>query len=216
LIETTRPLHLSWRGFYAILDLGILGARDPLAVAGALLAARPVALQLRAKEAPPRQVLPLARALAVRCREAGVPFVVNDRADLAALSGAWGVHLGQDDLPIEEVRRIFPGLAVGVSTHSLPQVAAALASGADYLGFGPVFPTTTKENPDPVVGLASLGEAVRLAGEAPVVAIGGVRRANLRGVVEAGARVVTAISDVLLDPNPEAAAREITRSTDSQ
>jgi thiamine-phosphate pyrophosphorylase len=207
-------MPLSWRGFYAILDLGLLGARDPLALAEELLAAGPVALQLRAKELSPRALLPLARDLAARCRAAAIPFIVNDRADIAALSGAFGVHLGQEDLPLAAVRRAFPSLAVGVSTHSLAQVEEALSGGADYLGFGPVFPTTTKERPDPVVGLEALSAAVRRAAQAgvPVVAIGGIRRENLHAVRGAGAEVATAISEVLLAPAPEAAAREIAQA----
>lgn len=203
---------LPWHGFYAILDLGLGGGRDPLWLADALLSAEPVALQLRAKQATPRDLLALARALATRCQAAGVPFIVNDRADLAALSGAFGVHLGQEDLSPAEVRRAFPNLAIGRSTHSLAQLEEALRDGVDYLGFGPVFATTTKENPDPVVGTAALAEAVRRAGETPLVAIGGIRRAHTSELLAAGATVATAISDLLLDPDPAAAARAFSRA----
>jgi thiamine-phosphate pyrophosphorylase len=198
---------LSWSGFYAILDLGALSGRDPLAAAEALLAASPVALQLRAKQAPARDLLSLARSLAERCQRAGVPLVVNDRADIAHLSGAWGVHLGQDDLDIDDVRRLFPALHVGLSTHNLDQVQRALSSRADYLGFGPVFTTRTKQNPDPTTGLDALSLAVQKAGSVPVVAIGGITRQEIPALRAAGARVVTAISDVLSAPDCAAVVR---------
>lgn len=207
-------MSLRWTGFYAVLDLGAAQERDPLALAASLLRAQPVALQLRAKEAPAREILRVARALAPLCQEARVPFVVNDRADIAQLAGAWGVHVGQDDLPLAALRRSFSSLRVGVSTHNLEQLRAALAEGADYLGFGPVFPTGTKQNPDPVVGLDALALAVRTAGDTPVVAIGGIGRAHLPGLCAAGARVVTAISEVLRGPSPEEVARHFAAALD--
>jgi thiamine-phosphate pyrophosphorylase len=188
---------LSWRGFYAIIDLGALQNKDPLEATRALLAVKPVALQLRAKDASPRETLSLAYTMATLCREAGVPFIINDRADIALLCGAWGVHLGQDDLPLLAAKQSFPGLAIGVSTHSLTQVQQALAEGADYLGFGPIFQTSTKQNPDPIVGTTLLSQAITLAMDTPIVAIGGIKRGHISQLQEAGARVVTSIGEVL-------------------
>lgn len=209
--EKKRTEISSWRGFYAILDLGFLGNRDAWEVGQKLLAASPVALQLRAKSAAPREILALAERLAETCREKGVPLIINDRADIASLCGAWGVHIGQEDLTISLVKRLFPELAVGVSTHSLAQLREALQAGADYVGFGPVSSTSTKERPDPVVGFPLLGEAIRAAGHVPVVAIGGISRRNLAEVVAVGGRVATSIGDVLSDPDPEEAARQMAR-----
>jgi thiamine-phosphate pyrophosphorylase len=110
------------------------------------------------------------------CHRAGVRLVANDRPDLAILAGCDLVHVGQDDMPIDRVRRIAPGLGVGVSTHSLEQLDAALAARPAYVAYGPVFPTTTKEDPDPVVGVAGLSAAYARARAAgvPLVAIGGI------------------------------------------
>jgi thiamine-phosphate pyrophosphorylase len=174
-------------GFYGIVDAGALDRRnlDPLAFAEAVLTASPVALQLRAKDVSARETLALLRELAPMCHRAGVRLVANDRPDLAILAGCDLVHVGQDDMAIERVRRIAPGLGVGVSTHSLEQLDAALAARPDYVAFGPVFPTTTKMNPDPVVGVAGLATAYARARAAgvPLVAIGGITYDRARTIV---------------------------------
>jgi thiamine-phosphate pyrophosphorylase len=175
------------RGLYAIVDLGALASRhlDPIAFAAAVLRVRPAALQLRAKDPTSREVLALLRELAPMCHRLGVPLVANDRPDLAVLAGCDVVHVGQTDMPIERVRRIAPGLRVGVSTHTLEQLRAALAARPDYVAFGPVFPTSTKRNPDPVVGVDGLRDAHALAAAAgiPLVAIGGITLENVRALV---------------------------------
>jgi thiamine-phosphate pyrophosphorylase len=205
--EDNHMNSLSWRGFYAIVDLGALPLKDPLQITKALLAVKPVALQLRAKEASPREALSLAYAMSPLCQEAEVPLIINDRADIALLCQAWGVHLGQDDLPLLAAKKSFPGLRIGISTHSLLQVQQALTEGADYLGFGPVFHTSTKQNPDPIVGTTLLSQAIGLAKNTPVVAIGGIRRSHIPQLQEAGTRVVTSIGDVLHSETVEDTAR---------
>jgi thiamine-phosphate pyrophosphorylase len=199
------------RGLYAIVDLGVLAARrlDPVAFARAVLRVGPAALQLRAKEAPSREVLGLLRELAPMCHRAGVPLIANDRPDLALLAGCDMVHVGQTDMPIERVRRITPGLGVGVSTHTLEQLEAALAAAPAYVAFGPVFETHTKANPDPVVGVEGIRAASQRAAAAglPLVAIGGITRENahsLVGLVDAVAVVAelvppAAVVDALLE-----------------
>jgi thiamine-phosphate pyrophosphorylase len=166
------------RGLYAIVDTRLCATRriDPVAYARALLAARPAALQLRAKDVPAREVLGLLRGIGPLCRQAGVPFVANDRADLAALAGCEAVHIGQEDIPFDLVHRIAPQLAVGISTHDGRQLARALAARPRYVAFGPVFATANKANPDPVVGVEGLREAFRMsvAAGTPLVAIGGI------------------------------------------
>lgn len=166
------------KGLYAIVDTKLLATRqtDPIAYARALLAARPAALQLRAKDWPAREILRALRALGPMCRQAGVPLVANDRADLAALGGCEIVHIGQEDLPYELVHRIAPQLAVGISTHNVEQLGRALASKPRYVAYGPVFATLNKTNPDPVVGIDAVHAAANLARAAgiPLVAIGGV------------------------------------------
>jgi thiamine-phosphate pyrophosphorylase len=166
------------RGLYAIVDLDALAAHGvlPRDFTQRLLAARPAVLQLRAKLTAPRDTLACARELAPLCRESDVPFFVNDRTDLALLASADGVHVGQEDLDIAEVRRIAPALKVGVSTHDTAQLERALATRPNYVAFGPVFPTSSKRAPDPVVGLEGLARAGALAKAAgvPLVAIGGI------------------------------------------
>lgn len=188
------------RGLYAIVDTGTLSARrlDPLAFAAAVLAVRPAALQLRAKDLPPRETLALLRALAPMCHQAGVPLVANDRPDLAMLAGCDLVHVGQSDMPVERVRRIAPGLRVGVSTHSLDQLDAALSAKPAYVAFGPVFETRSKSSPDPVVGLALLRTAAARASAAgvPLVAIGGITRERAREMLGA-ADAIAVIADLV-------------------
>lgn len=176
------------RGLYALVDTTSLDRRglDPVAFTEALLAARPAAVQLRAKGLGARDTLALLRRLVPLCRQAGVPLLANDRPDLAWLAGCDGVHVGQDDLPVEDVRRLAPGLLVGVSTHSTAQLDAALALAPSYVAVGPVFATSSKENPDPVVGLALVRQA-RERARCPVVAIGGIDLTTARVVGEAGA-----------------------------
>lgn len=202
-------------GLYAILDVDVLARRGVDAhapgvaesIASALLSARPVALQLRAKSDGARATLALLRRIAPLARGASVPFFANDRPDLALLAEADGVHVGQDDLPLEDVRRIAPGLRLGVSTHDLAQLSRALDARPDYVAFGPVFGTSSKANPDPVVGLEGLRAAAARAREAgvPLVAIGGVDRARARAVADAGATAGAVISD-LLNTNVEVIA----------
>lgn len=165
------------KGLYAIVDLDFLAQRslDPLAFADAVLAARPAALQLRAKSTGARDTLVLLRALGARAAPLGVPLFANDRPDLALLAGC-GVHLGQDDLTPAEARRLSPGLPIGVSTHGLSQLERALRERPTYVALGPIFDTSSKSNPDPVVGLEVLDEASRRcrAARVPLVAIGGL------------------------------------------
>jgi thiamine-phosphate pyrophosphorylase len=180
------------RGLYVIVDVDTLQSRgfEPVAFAEAVLVCRPAALQLRAKSSPSREVLGWLRALVPLCRRVGVPLVANDRPDLAILAGCSMVHVGQSDMPIERVRRIAPGLGVGVSTHDIAQLAAAVAARPAYVAFGPVFETASKKDHEPVVGTAALRRAhtqARAAG-VPLVAIGGITRARaatLAGLTDA-------------------------------
>jgi len=188
------------RGLYAIVDAGALDVRglDPLAFAEAVLSVGPAALQLRAKNVSARETLALLRELAPMCHRTGVLLVANDRPDLALMAGCDLVHVGQDDMPIDRVRRIAPGLGVGVSTHSLEQLDAALATRPAYVAFGPVFQTTTKVNPDPAVGVAALKTAYLRAHAVgvPLVAIGGITRERAPSLVTA-ADAIAVIADLL-------------------
>jgi thiamine-phosphate pyrophosphorylase len=169
---------LSLRGLYPVIDLDALDARhiDARAFTERVLAARPPLVQLRAKSATARETLQWLRELQPLCERAGTALFANDRPDLALLAGATGVHVGQHDLPVDEVRRVAPRLKVGVSTHTLGELDAALANRPDYVAFGPVFATPSKrdhEDPVGITGLAAAHERAKRAG-VPLVAIGGV------------------------------------------
>jgi thiamine-phosphate pyrophosphorylase len=207
------------RGLYAIIDVEACGARSPIDVAAAVLEGGVAILQLRAKRSSDAEILSLGRQLRALCSQASVPFVLNDRPELAVELQADGVHLGQHDLPIAQARalthamtgRTAQGLGafqIGVSTHSLEQASAAQANGADLIGFGPVFATQSKAQPDPVVGLAALAEVVRLV-RIPVVAIGGIDLSNVADVAKTGVPLAAVIGAVCRAAEPARAAREL-------
>lgn len=159
-----------------------------------MLAAGARLIQLRDKDASAKELLDAARASVKLTREAGATLIINDRVDVALTSGADGVHLGQEDLSVEEAREILgDDKIIGVSTHNLAQFKAALETSANYIAVGPVFSTTTKENPDPVVGLELVSEARKLA-DRPLVAIGGISVERAPAVIAAGADGVAVIS----------------------
>jgi thiamine-phosphate pyrophosphorylase len=159
-----------------------------------MLAGRARMIQLRDKEASSRELLDAARACLKRTRAAGAKLIINDRVDVALTADADGVHLGQFDLPVEEAREILgKDKIIGISTHSIEQLLAALGTSADYIAVGPVYPTKTKENGDPVVGLELVMEAKKLT-DRPIVAIGGITPDRAREVIAAGADSVAVIS----------------------
>src|SRR5215510_14390691 len=172
-------------------------------------------IQLRDKEAGGRELLEQALACLKLTRKAGATLIINDRVDVALTAGADGVHLGQDDLSVDEAREILgEDKIIGVSTHSIDQFRAALETSANYIAVGPVYPTITKENPAPVVGLELVREARKLT-DRPLVAIGGISHARTPEVIAAGADCVAVIS--ALYPLPEkvdlASKPEITLAT---
>ena len=198
--------------FYAITDQASSRGRDDLAVAAALLRGGATCLQYRAKKVSAREQWETALGLRKLTLDAGVCFVVNDRVDLALDCGADGVHLGQDDLPIASARRLArlagrPELVVGRSTHSLDQALEAEKDGADYIGYGPLYATQTKENNVPPVGPSSLGEIVD-AMAIPVVAIGGIKLNRLLEVAAQRARHCAVVTALTGADDVEAAARE--------
>jgi len=194
--------------FYAILDAEQAGERSPVVLCEALLGAGVRLIQYRNKKASSRELFETSRELAERVRRAGGIFIVNDRADVARAASADGVHLGQDDLPVELARRVLEaGKCVGFSTHRLEQVVEAEQSSADYIAFGPIFSTQSKAQPDPVVGLEGL-RAARRATRKPLVAIGGITLKRVREVIDAGADSVAVIADLMRAPDVTTRARE--------
>jgi thiamine-phosphate pyrophosphorylase len=165
-------------------------------------------IQLRDKTGATRSLITEASRLLPLARAAGIPLILNDRADVAAAIGADGVHLGQDDLPIAEARRILaPPKLIGLSTHSLEQALAAEPQRPDYIGIGPIFPTPTKPSYGSV-GAELIGQA-RAHVSLPRVCIGGIDRENIHQVLEAGATCVAVVRAVCAAPDPETATREL-------
>jgi len=197
---------------YPIVDAAALGGRSVTEVVRALAEGGARLAQLRAKGVADGALLPLAREATSAAREAGITLVVNDRADVARLVGADGVHVGQDDLPPSACRAVLgTGALVGLSTHGPGQVEAGRGEPVDYLAVGPVFPTRTKRDPDPVVGLALVRRA-RALWTGPLVAIGGITPENARAVVEAGADGLAVVSAVLAHPDIALAVRRFRRA----
>ena len=186
---------------YAILDAELLAARSlSLAVvASELRAAGVTLLQYRDKNGSPQEILSACAVLRKAFASSPCRLILNDRADLALLAGFDGVHVGQDDISPQDARRIVgPDRIVGVSTHTYEQVRLADQSCADYIAIGPVFVTRTKRNPDPVIGLEGVRRA-RAITHKPLVAIGGLTRANARSVTDAGANSIAIISALFAD-----------------
>lgn len=196
---------------YAILDAGCFaGSEGLIEAATQVVAAGVTVIQYRSKSDNSANVLKVGRELrdctsrAVAPVPRGLKLVMNDRADLALAAGFDGVHVGQDDLSPESVRRIIgPECWLGISTHNPRQVIEADKTSADYIAIGPVFATASKANPDPITGLEGVREARGLT-KKPLVAIGGITRRNCRSVIEAGADSVAVISDLVREPRKSA------------
>jgi len=192
--------------FYAIIDPS--AGHDPVELARTLLQAGARILQLRLKDSTGRDFLAAAICIARMCREHHATFIVNDRADIAMLSDADGVHLGQKDIPLEAGRRVIgPHKLIGISTASVEMARAAEAGGADYIGFGPMYQGGLK-NIKVAQGLDNL-RAVRAAVKLPIVAIGGITQATMPEVLAAGADAVAIITDVINAPAVAAKVRAL-------
>ena len=181
---------------YAILDPEQTEGRDPETVLRQLLEGGAKIIQLRAKTMSPRDFLQLARTARALTQSYRCCFIVNDRIDIALACDADGVHLGQEDLPLPAARKLTGGKLIGISTHDEAQAKEAERGGADYIGFGPVFGTTTKATGYSSRGVEMLRQ-IRSAVKLPVVAIGGIKEENVQEVWRAGADSAAIISDIL-------------------
>jgi thiamine-phosphate pyrophosphorylase len=194
------PPRVTLPKFYPILDPEIAARHgvDPIAAAEQILEGGATILQFRHKGFFSREVFAQLERVAKLCRDAHALFVVNDRADLAALTDA-ALHLGQDDLTPSAARKVVGAKTlIGFSTHNESQLRAAAAEPADYLALGPIFGTASKQNPDPVVGIDEL-RRLRSLTDRPLVAIGGITRANAQSVLGAGANSVAIIGDLFAE-----------------
>ncbi|HEY6944459.1 MAG TPA: thiamine phosphate synthase [Candidatus Acidoferrum sp.] len=200
---------------YVILDAALLNIPETECVRQ-LVDAGVRLLQYRNKAASSRELLERSKRLGAELVPSGVTFIVNDRSDVAVLAGASGVHVGQEDLAVEEARAVVGAeKLVGISTHNRAQFEQAAATSADYIAVGPISSTSTKLNSDPVVGTEFIRE-VRPLTDKPIVAIGGITLERAAEVIRAGADSVAVIGDILRAPRPGARARlfiEILEST---
>jgi len=185
-----------------------LMGRDPIEMIAAQIRGGADVIQLREKNMPKRQALALGLAIRKLTTQEGIPFIVNDDLDLALILEADGVHLGQDDIPIQYARPFLKDKIIGISTHSLDQAREAIESGADYIGIGPAFKTETKIKADPVVETDLILKIKELS-PVPVIAIGGIGEKNIDLLVNKGIRRAAIISDILSSNNIEAKTRAL-------
>ena len=194
---------------YGIVDMGYVRPEDVEQVTTDLLQGGIRILQLRAKGVELDAVEALARRMQPLCRAAGAIFVLNDYPEMAARIGADAVHVGQDGGPLEDVRAIVgPDMLIGRSTHSPEQALAAVAEGADYIGFGPLFPTGTKPG-RPAIGLLDIAPVQTQLGDFPMYCIGGINGSTLPAVLAAGARRVVIVSWLLRQADVAGAAQNV-------
>lgn len=197
---------------YVVLDPAVAGARSVVEIAAQAIAGGATILQLRDKRSPDRDVLDAAIAIARLCRTARVPFIVNDRVDIAWASGANGVHLGHDDLPPAVARRLLGNDAIiGMSAGNTAELSAALPAQPDYLGVGPMYATSTKSDAGAPVGPAMIRTLRKAAPATSLVGIGGITAENAAAVLAAGADGIAVVSAVVAAPDAEAATRALRR-----
>lgn len=200
------------RGLYAILDESLIARGNHREAARRLLENGVRVIQYRAKGVEAGYMLDAALEINEECAEHGALFIVNDRADVALISGAAGVHVGREDLPVPACRKVMGDDAVvGASTHSEEEVNAALEAGADYIGYGPVFDTSTKENSLEPRGVEALAEVVSSV-NIPVVAIGGINVENIGEIRRAGAAAAAVISALVSKNCLEESAKALTKA----
>jgi thiamine-phosphate pyrophosphorylase len=201
---------------YLVTDRDLAGGRTLAEVVRLALLGGVTAVQLREKSLGASRFLEEVRELQRVLAGTGVNLFVNDRVDVALAAGADGVHVGQDDLPAADARRLIgPSMLLGVSVATPDEARAALAAGADYVSVSPVFLTPTKPDAELAVGLEGVARVRSAAGDAPVLAIGGISAGNARAVVAAGSDGVAVVSAVMSAPDPGAAAAELRREVDA-
>lgn len=199
------------RGLYVIIDPQVTGGRDPLAIAQAAIQGGASMLQLRDKHRDKGEILPLAHGLQMLCQESGASLIINDHADLAAIVGSAGLHIGQSDLPVDQARRVLAQhQVIGRSNRDVEQLAESERMGADHVAFGAVYRTETTGRNRPPRGIDQLRLAKETA-NTPLVAIGGINAENAAPVIEAGADAICVTAAVGLATEPEAAAAQLVK-----
>lgn len=197
-----------------ITDRPLCLGRDLFAVVEAAVAGGVTMVQLREKECSSREFVQLAKELKKRLDESNTPLIINDRLDIALLVQAHGIHVGQQDLPVQDIRSLTPpGFIIGLTTNNLDQVKQAQDQSADYLGVGPIYGTQSKKNPAPTLGIQGL-QIIRANTDKPLVAIGGITPANAAPVIAAGANGLAVISALCSAPDPKQAAKKLKTEID--
>lgn len=201
---------------YLVTDRALSRGRATAEIVRAAVAGGVTCVQLREKHCGTREFLEEARALRAVSRALGIPLIVNDRVDVALAVGADGVHLGQQDMPLADARRLGPpGWIIGVSAESPADAIRAEKEGADYVGVSPVFATPTKADAAPPLGLEGLRN-IRAAVKIPLVAIGGIHAGNARAAIRAGADGLAVVSAIVSADSPRAAAAILRREIDAE
>lgn len=197
-------------GIYGILGEKFSLGRSNVEVAKQMVTAGIDILQYREKlnDKSLKEIYNDCREIRNITEDAGVPFIVNDYADIALMVGADGIHQGQEDLPVKALRKIAPHMMIGCSTHSLEQAEKAIKDGADYIGVGPIFTTQTKEDACDAVGFDYLEQIVKTY-DIPFVAIGGIKRHNLKDVLSRGAKTICLVTEIISAPNIKERIKEI-------
>jgi len=195
---------------HVITDVVLQSRYSHLGLAEMAIAGGADTIQYRQKSGTTREMIETARQMRRLCAESGVTFIVNDRLDVAIASDADGAHLGQDDFPIPLARKLLGNLIIGGSAATLDEARKCLEEGSDYIGFGPIYPTTSKADTSPVTGIELLQEVVA-AIRLPIIAIGGISAENSSEVIKAGAHGIAVISAVCCQEDPEGATRTLQR-----
>jgi thiamine-phosphate pyrophosphorylase len=195
-------------GLYFVTSQPLSAGRTTPEIVKAALAGGVELIQLREKEMPLREYVELARTVRALTAAAGALLIINDRVDAALAVGADGVHLGQDDFPIPDARRLAPDLIIGASTHSVEEAVIAQEQGASYINIGPIYPTGTKVWEGAFLGLEGL-KTISKVTRVPFSVMGGIKQSHIPGLVKAGARVIALVTAVAAAPDPESAARDL-------
>lgn len=207
-VHVDRMARFRAAGVYLVTSEALSAGRTTPRIVDAALAAGVRLIQLREKDLPLRELLPLAHTVRAQTREVGALLILNDRLDAALAVDADGVHLGQDDFPIAEARRLAPELILGASTHDVAEAEAAQEAGASYVNIGPIYPTQTKAWDDAflgVEGLKRIAPHVRI----PFTVMGGIKGHHVPALVQAGARTIAVVTEVTAAPDPRAAASDL-------
>jgi thiamine-phosphate pyrophosphorylase len=207
-IHEERMARFRDAGLYLVTSQSLSLGRTTLAILEAALRGGVKLVQMREKEMPLRECFAIAIEARRMTRDAGALLIINDRIDVALAVGADGVHLGQEDLPIEAGREIGPDLIIGASTHSVAEAADAVAGGASYVNIGPIFPTDTKEWSGEFLGVQGLRE-ISATLTVPFTVMGGIKADHIPQLVDAGARTIALVTAVTKAQDVEAATREL-------